>query len=197
MNLINFYYFYKAKKKTIIFAEKNPSHGTQVLFERFFKTRFEPTNEFYPITLNSEPVSVHYLNLSKVAYDENYSKNWKSMMKETMDVWKIICFEYCAPRVDSFPQNMETMNIFFYSDEDFMPNMDIFFYAFMFEGKKSKDELMPYLKNFELAKRIQNFESKVFIFDTDGKNFDKEIFESSKSFLMNILDINFRLPNFR
>ena len=117
-------------------------------------------------------------------------------MKETMDVWKVICFEYCARRVDSFPQNMETMNIFFYSDQDFIPNMDIFFYVFMFEGKKSKDELMPYLKNFELTKRIQDFEKKVLIFDTDGKNFDKEVFESSKSFITKILDIDFKFPSF-
>ena len=143
----------------MILAEKNRSYGTQKILRNMFNVQFNQSTDIYSCRLQSTTeVVVHYINLCRVKEDNYYAENIKTMIKEK-NIAKIICFEYCNPRLDSFPSNIEILSRLVAS---YIELYEKIYFVFSFEDQKTTErELFSFLKNFDITNRIPNFPDKV------------------------------------
>lgn len=111
----------KNKKFVLVFAEKTPSDGSNLAFNKLFGIRFNPSQEQFVCErwIDSKVRTIHiiYMNLSKC---EDNSEYWKKCASVLSECKKCICFESCAPRLESVGNNIRILINLFGNDVYFI-----------------------------------------------------------------------------
>ena len=154
-------------------AERNPSNGTQKIFKSIFNVQFNPTVDSYSCSLQpTTEVVVQYINLSRAKEDKYYAEKTKTMIKEK-NIAKIICFEYCNPRIVRLTSNVEILSKLVVSNTELYEKI---YFVFSFEEERKESDIFSYLKIFDITNRIPNFWDKVsMLYDSNEEKILKNI----------------------